>query len=120
MSREKLLGAFGEAAAADHLRKKRYEILGMNYRCPLGELDIIARQKETIVFAEVKLRREGGYASAAEAVTPVKQRRLRFAAESWLAENELEDAPCRFDVIEVYLEKTGGRIRRIRHLEEAF
>ena len=120
MSREKLLGAFGEAAAVDYLRKRRYEILAMNYRCPLGELDIIARQKDTFVFAEVKLRREGGYAPAAEAVTPVKQRRLRFAAENWLAENELEDVPCRFDVIEVYLEKTGSRITRIRHLEEAF
>ena len=120
MSREKLLGAFGEAAAAEYLRKKRYEILGMNYRCRLGELDIIARQKGAVVFVEVKLRREGGYASAAEAVTPAKQRRLLIAAENWLAENELEDVPCRFDVIEVYLEKSGGKVKRINHLEEAF
>ena len=58
MTREKLLGAFGEAAAAAYLRRKHYEILGMNYRCRLGELDIIARQKETFAFVEVKLRRE--------------------------------------------------------------
>ena len=120
MSREKLLGAFGEAAAAEFLRKKRYEILGMNYRCRLGELDIIARQKETLVFVEVKLRREGGFAPAADAVTPAKQRRLEIAAESWLAENGLEDVPCRFDVIEVYLERNGSRVARINHLEEAF
>ena len=120
MSREKLLGAFGEAAAAEFLRKKRYELLGMNYRCRLGELDIIARQKETLIFVEVKLRREGGFASAAEAVTPAKQRRLEIAAENWLAENGLEDVPCRFDVIEVYLEKNGSKITRINHLEEAF
>ncbi|MBR3556827.1 MAG: YraN family protein [Oscillospiraceae bacterium] len=120
MSREKLLGAFGEAAAAEYLRKKRYEILGMNYRCRLGELDIIARQKETLVFVEVKLRREGGFAPAAEAVTPAKQRRLEIAAETWLAENGLEDVPCRFDIIEVYLEKNGRRIKKINHLEEAF
>ena len=120
MTREKLLGAFGEAAAAEYLRKKHYEILGMNYRCRLGELDIIARQKETFVFVEVKLRREGGFASAAEAVTPAKQRRLEVAAETWLAASELEDVPCRFDVIEVYLEKSGGRIKSIRHIEEAF
>ncbi|MBR2716600.1 MAG: YraN family protein [Oscillospiraceae bacterium] len=117
---EKLLGAFGEAAAAEYLRKKHYEILGMNYRCPLGELDIIARREGTVVFTEVKLRREGGYAGAAEAVTPAKQRKLRIAAESWLAENELEDVPCRFDVIEVYLERTGGRVKRIHQIEEAF
>ena len=120
MSREKLLGAFGEAAAAEFLRKKRYALLGMNYRCRLGELDIIARQKETLVFVEVKLRREGGFASAAEAVTPAKQKRLEIAAETWLAENGLEDVPCRFDVIEVYLEKDGSKVTRINHLEEAF
>lgn len=114
------MGAFGEAAAAAYLRKKGYEILGMNYRCPLGELDIIARQKGTVVFVEVKLRREGGYAGAAEAVTPAKQRKLRIAAESWAVENELEGTPCRFDVIEIYLERDGNRVSRIRHLEEAF
>ena len=120
MSREKLLGAFGEAAAAEYLRKKRYEILAMNYRCRLGELDIIARQRQTFVFVEVKLRREGGFASAAEAVTPVKQRRLMIAAETWLAENGLEDVPCRFDIIEIYLAKTGSKVAGINHLEEAF
>lgn len=120
MTREKLLGAFGEAAAAEYLRKKRYEIAAMNYRCPLGELDIIARQKDTWVFVEVKLRREGGYASAAEAVTPAKQRKVRAAAEVWLSSLGEEDAPCRFDVIEVYLEKSGSRVTAINHLEEAF
>jgi len=120
MTREKLLGSFGEAAAAEHLRKKRYEIAAMNYRCSLGELDIVARQKDTWVFVEVKLRREGGYASAAEAVTPAKQRKVRAAAESWLVLNGAEDDPCRFDVIVVYLEKNGSRVSSIRHLEEAF
>ncbi len=120
MTREKLLGAFGEAAAADYLRKKRYELQGMNYRCPPGELDIIARQGAVFVFVEVKLRREGGYASALEAVTPAKQRRLRLAAESWLAENGLENAECRFDVIEIYLPRSGGKVKRIQHMEGAF
>ncbi len=120
MTKEKLLGAFGEAAAAEYLRKKRYQILGMNYRCPQGELDVIAKQKDTVVFAEVKLRREGGFASAAEAVTPQKQRRLRLAAEAWLAENELDDVPCRFDVIEIYLEREGGKVKTIAQMEDAF
>ena len=120
MTREKLLGAFGEAAAAEYLRKKRYEILGMNYRCREGELDIIARKGQTVVFVEVKLRREGGYAAAAEAVTPPKQRKLRLAAEAWLAENDMEDAECRFDIVEVYLARTGGRVLRISQMEEAF
>ena len=120
MTREKLLGAFGEAAAADFLRKKRYEILGMNYRCREGELDIIARREKTVVFVEVKLRREGGYASAAEAVTPQKQKKLLLAAEAWLVENDMTDAECRFDVVEVYLARVGSRVLRINQIEEAF
>lgn len=120
MTREKLLGAFGEAAAAEYLRRKRYHILGMNYHCPQGELDVIARQKDTVVFVEVKLRREGGFAPAAEAVTLSKQRKLRLAAEAWLSENELDDVPCRFDVIEIYLEREGGKVKTISQLEDAF
>ena len=92
----------------------------MNYRCSLGEVDIIARQGTVFVFVEVKLRREGGYASALEAVTPAKQRKLRLAAEAWLAENGEENAECRFDVVEVYLPRTGGQVKRIQHMEGAF
>jgi len=120
MTREKLLGSFGEAAAAEYLRKKRYELLGMNYRCSLGEVDIIARQGTVFVFVEVKLRREGGYASALEAVTPSKQRKLRYAAEAWLAENGQENSECRFDVVEIYLSRADGKVTSIRHMEEAF
>ncbi len=118
--RTQLLGAMGEAAAADWLRKKRWKILAMNYRCRLGEVDIIARDGSEIVFVEVKLRRTGGYAPAAEYVTPSKQRKLRLAAESWLAENGLEDPPCRFDVVEVYLERNGEKIEKMNLISEAF
>ena len=120
MTNTQLLGRFGEAAASEFLRRKGYDILGMNYRTRLGEVDIIAARGRFVVFAEVKLRREGGYATAAEAVTPAKQRKLRLAAEAWLAENDMEDAECRFDIIEVYLARTGGRVLRISHMEEAF
>ena len=115
-----LLGAMGEAAAAEWLRKKRWKILAMNYRCRLGEVDIIARDGEEYVFVEVKLRRSGGYAPAAEYVTPAKQRKLRLAAESWLAENGLDDPPCRFDVAEVYLDRAGEKIERMNLISEAF
>lgn len=120
MTKEKLLGAFGEAAAAEFLRKKRYRILGMNYRCTQGELDVIAQERDTVVFVEVKLRHEGGFAPAAEYVTPKKQQKLRLAAEAWLAENELEDVPCRFDVIEIYLARDGGKVKAISQMEDAF
>ena len=115
MSREKLLGAFGEAVAAEYLRKKRYEILGMNYRCRLGELDIIARQKDTIVFVEVKTRTEGGLGRPMDAVDRNKQRCLRLAAAHWIAEHGMELRSTRFDVIEVLLPS-----EQVYRLENAF
>ena len=120
MTREKLLGAFGEAAAAEYLRKKRYEILGMNYRCREGELDIIARQAKTVVFAEVKLRKNSAFAQAREFVTPAKQRRVIAAAEDWLQRHPTDLQP-RFDVLEVYApEGTQTAEPVVRHWENAF
>ena len=118
--RTQLLGAMGEAAAAEWLRKKKWKILAMNYRCRFGELDVVARDGKELVFVEVKLRRTGGYAPAAEYVTPAKQRKLRLAAESWLMEQDLEDPPCRFDVAEVYLDRSGEKIERMNLISEAF
>ena len=118
--RTQLLGAMGEAAAAEWLRKKKWKILAMNYRCRFGELDVVARDGKELVFVEVKLRRTGGYAPAAEYVTPAKQRKLRLAAESWLAENDLDDPPCRFDVVEVYLDRSGERVEKMNLISEAF
>ena len=118
--RTQLLGAMGEAAAADWLRKKKWKILAMNYRCRFGEVDIIARDGDELVFVEVKLRKTGGYAPAAEYVTYAKQQKLRLAAESWLAENGLEDPPCRFDVAEVYLDRSGEKIERMNLIPDAF
>ena len=118
--RTQLLGAMGEAAAADWLRKKKWKILGMNYRCRLGEIDIIARDGEEYVFVEVKLRRLGGYAPAAEYVTLRKQQKLRMAAQDWLVKNGLEDPPCRFDVAEVYLDRAGDKVETINLISEAF
>ena len=113
------LGAAGETAAADFLRRKHYRILGKNYRCRGGELDIIAQQKETIVFVEVKSRRIGGYAAPSEYVTPEKQRHLRCAAEQWLVCFADADADCRFDVIEVYFDAKGEKVLNMNHMEDA-
>ena len=92
----------------------------MNYRCREGEVDIVARDGREYVFVEVKLRRTGGYAPAAEYVTPSKQRKLRLAAQYWLAEQGLEDPPCRFDVVEVYLDRSGERVESLNLISEAF
>ncbi len=120
--RAKLLGAFGEARAAEYLRKKRLDILAMNYRCREGEIDIIARDGRQTVFVEVKLRAGKAYAAAADYVDLRKQRRIKLAAARWLQENgKAEDEEdCRFDVIEVYTSRDGASVTEINHLIDAF
>lgn len=114
------LGAWGEVQAVDLLRKKGYAILQSNYRCRWGEIDIIAKNGQYLVFAEVKLRKSSAYGEAREYVDAHKQERLRQTALVWLSENETDLQP-RFDVIEVYA-PDGIRTARpvIRHLENAF
>ena len=109
-----LTGREGEARAADYLRKQKYEVIGANYRCRFGELDLIAKKRELVIFVEVKLRKNDRFGAAADAVTVSKQDKLRKAAASWLASHDC-DAPTRFDVIEIYTD-TG----RINHIENAF
>ena len=109
-----LVGREGEAKAAEYLRKKRYDIIGANYRCRFGELDLIAQKGNLVIFVEVKLRKNDRFGAAADAVTVSKREKLRKAALSWLAATDCT-APTRFDVIEIYTE-TG----RINHIENAF
>jgi len=116
----KLLGSWGEARAADYLRRQKYEILGMNYRCRLGEIDIIARDKRFLVFVEVKLRKSASFAQAREFVTRSKQEKIIAAAQSWLSANPSRLQP-RFDVIEIYAPQGAqSETVRINHLENAF
>lgn len=115
----KLRGRWGEEKAAEYLRKKRYKITGMNYSCRFGEIDVIAEDRKYVVFVEVKLRRDSGFAQAREFVTRAKQRRVIAAAQLWLAANETDKQP-RFDVVEIYTgEEPGGDIR-INHIQNAF
>ena len=120
MGKSNLLGAWGEVLAAEYLRKKRYEIVAMGFRCRCGEIDIIARNRLSLVFVEVKLRKSAGFAAAREFVDSKKQNRLRLTAELYLSQNPTELQP-RFDVIEIYApegEKTSHPV--IHHLEDAF
>ncbi len=115
-----LLGRWGEAVAADYLRKKKYRILAANYRCRQGEIDLIAAQGDCLVFVEVKLRKNADFGAAREFVDARKQARLRTAAALYLSQHEL-DVPTRFDVIEVYAPQgTDTERPKINHLEDAF
>ena len=116
---KKLLGRWGEMQAAEYLKRKKYKIVGLNYSCRWGEIDVIAENRQFIAFIEVKLRKSSGFAEAREFVNGAKQRRITAAAQLYLAQNETEKQP-RFDVIEIYApEGENGRIS-INHIENAF
>ena len=116
----KLLGRWGEEQAQRYLIKKRCRILGLNYSCRLGEIDIIAQHKGTILFVEVKTRASDRFAAAREAVNGAKQRRILAAAALWMSENG-EERTARFDVIEVYApDGIATKHPEIVHLENAF
>ena len=113
-----LTGSFGEAAAAEYLRKKGYEIVGMNYRTRMGELDVIARNRKYLCFVEVKLRSNLKFGLPREFVTASKQEKLRTTAQFYMSTHRL-DVPARFDVAEVYTDKEHTSVR-IEYIEEAF
>ncbi len=120
MMRDSISGHWGEAAAADFLRRKHYKILACNYRSRFGEIDLIAQKKDMIVFVEVKTRRNEHFALAREYVTNRKQERILASAQIWLEQNQTTLQP-RFDVIEVYApEGMLTKRPKIIHLEDAF
>ncbi len=93
-------GAFYEQKAGEYLRKLGYEILEYNYRCPAGEIDVIARDGETLVFCEVKYRSNSRKGLPEEAVTPAKQKKISRCALYYLNRNrEYLCVSCRFDVV---------------------
>lgn len=120
MARSKLTGAWGEALAAEYLRKKRYQIVAVSYRSRFGEIDLIAEDRKNLVFVEVKLRKAGSFAKAYEYVDRHKQDRIRVTASMYLSQNPTVLQP-RFDVIEIYApEGTATAHPEIHHLEDAF
>ena len=110
-------GNYGEALAAEYLRKRRYTLIASQYRCRLGEIDLIARKGKVLCFVEVKTRTNLSVGLPREYVTHAKRERIRAAAALYLSEKGL-DCPVRFDVAEVYLEE--GKAPRIEYLENAF
>ncbi len=96
------LGERGEGLAADFLKKKNYRIITQNYRTPVGEIDIIARDGATLVFIEVKTRESLEYGQPFEAVNTFKRRRIARAAMLYLKGLRGGIPPCRFDIVSVY------------------
>lgn len=120
MATSKLLGAWGEATAAEYLRKKRYKIVANGYHSRFGEIDLIVRDAKYIVFVEVKLRKTSAFASAKEYVDYRKQNKIRATASFYLASNPTALQP-RFDVIEIYAPDGCATAKpEIIHMEDAF
>lgn len=106
-------GAAYERAAGYYLEQLGYEVLEYNYRCVAGEIDLIAKDGEYLVFCEVKYRSDGRKGSPLEAVSTGKQRTIFRCAMFYLTEHHIEDIPCRFDVI-------GIEGREMTHIKDAF
>ena len=99
---KRLIGILGEKLVCKWYTDRKYKLLSVNYKTRLGEVDIIARNKNTIVFVEVKTRNENNFYSAKEAVTHSKQKKIKAAAAQFIASKNYEDMIIRFDVAEVY------------------
>lgn len=114
MDNKRSIGTAYEEKAAEYLRRKGYTIVNQNFRCRMGEIDLIARQDTILVFVEVKYRKTASFGYPEEAVSFSKQRTIRKVAEYFLVTEHLPmDTECRFDVVAILGEE-------IRHIENAF
>ncbi|QLY29852.1 YraN family protein [Nocardia huaxiensis] len=118
MAHNLALGAHGEDLAARHLTDAGLQIVARNWRCRYGELDLIARDADLTAFIEVKTRTGLSFGQPAEAVTVLKQQRIRRLALLWLREQDGPWLRVRFDVVSVLLR--AGRAPEIQHLKGVF
>jgi putative endonuclease len=102
------LGAYGERVAATHLVSAGLTILERNWRCDIGEIDIVARDGDTLVVCEVKTRSGAGFGSPFEAVTPLKAARLRRLAARWMLDRQMHPADVRIDLVGVLRPRRGA------------
>lgn len=111
-------GEQGEALAARHLKKAGYKIIETNYRTRLGEIDIIAKDKDTIVFVEVKTRTSVHFGSPKWAVTPQKQKKISMVALYYLKATDQSTARARFDVVAVISNRDKPQVEIIKNAFE--
>ncbi len=107
-TRNRSLGAFGEAYAARHLVEHGMVLLDRNWRCDAGEIDLVLRDGRVLVVCEVKTRSSAAYGSPLEAVTEQKAARLRRLAARWLAEHAVRPDEVRIDLVGVLVPRRGG------------
>jgi putative endonuclease len=94
-------GAAAEQQACDYLQQQGLRLITRNFRCRLGEIDLIMRDKNSLVFVEVRCRKNNFFGGGLDSITTIKQTKLSRAASFYLQHNGLTEAPCRFDAIAI-------------------
>lgn len=117
-ARRQAVGAYGERTAERHLVAAGLVVLARNWRCPEGEIDLVLRDGDELVFCEVKTRRGAAFGTPAEAVVAAKVRRLRRLAAKWLELGGHHPHTVRFDVVSVLPQPRGAA--HVEHLRGAF
>jgi putative endonuclease len=112
-----LIGKIGEEAACQFLQQQGYAIIENNFRCSLGEIDIVARDQRVTVIVEVRTRTSLTYGSPEESITTEKARRLKRLALSYLQNHHLSAEPCRIDLIAVMVDRKTRKILSINHIK---
>ena len=107
-------GKAGEELAAQYLERNGLKILEHNFRFERGEIDLIAEEGEELVFVEVKARRSNAFGAPEEAVTEKKQEQVHAVAEGYLFIHDIDDRPCRFDIVAIEYQNGTAEIRHIR------
>lgn len=115
----KEIGSFGENIAVDYLKKINYKIIKTNYRCKIGEIDIISRYNNFLCFTEVKTRYDIIYGSPGEAVNKRKQFKIYKIAQFYVMQNDIFNLNFRFDVLEIILNHKNNNFT-VRLIENAF
>jgi len=118
LNKSQKFGEKGEALAVNRLKKAGYKIIKTNYRNRLGEIDIIARENDTIVFVEVKSRRSVHFGNPKQAVTLQKQKKISMVALSYLKAMGLDTARARFDVVTVISNRDTPQVEIIKNAFE--
>ena len=117
-NKQQKFGEKGESLAAWYLKKNGYKIIEQNYRTQLGEIDIIAKEKKTIVFVEVKARRSMRFGNPKWAVTPKKQRKISMVALYYLKTTNQINTKARFDVVAITSNQDQPQIEIVKNAFE--
>ena len=112
------LGWRGEEIAIAYLQRQGYRVMARNWRCTAGELDIVAREGETLAFVEVRTRRGNRFGTPEESITPTKQAKLVELAQTYLQENGLTDQNWRIDVVAILMDR-GSEVKRVNLIRNA-